>query len=203
MGIESVRSWVRQADLDDGQAPGVSSVESQRVKELEQENRELKRANEILKPAAGFFGAELNANTRSRGLHRHLPWRVRGRAHLHRSAISRRAGGPEHLLREQKPARPVHEPNATRRWVQSWWRCGRTTTGSTGARKLWKTARRAGHDVGRDQCARLMAVAGIEEIRRAASGCTRVGQTPVRRGIPIWSAGTSPQPHPTSCGRPI
>src|SRR5262249_1298589 len=48
-GTESVRSWVRQADIDDGYAPGVSTAESQRVKDLEQEVRELKRANEILK----------------------------------------------------------------------------------------------------------------------------------------------------------
>ncbi|KLO39472.1 transposase [Mycobacterium nebraskense] len=47
-GVESVRSWVRQADIDDGYAPGVSTAESQRVKELEQEIRELKRANVIL-----------------------------------------------------------------------------------------------------------------------------------------------------------
>jgi transposase-like protein len=59
-GIESVRSWVRQADIDDGHAPGVSTSESQRVKDLEQEIRELKRANEILKRAASFFGAELD-----------------------------------------------------------------------------------------------------------------------------------------------
>src|SRR3981189_3693641 len=58
-GIESVRSWVRQADIDDGYAPGVSTAESARVKELEQEIRELKRANEILKRAASFFGAGL------------------------------------------------------------------------------------------------------------------------------------------------
>lgn len=59
-GVESVRSWVRQADIDDGYAPGVSTVEARRIKELEQENRELKRANEILKRAASFFGAELD-----------------------------------------------------------------------------------------------------------------------------------------------
>ena len=59
-GTESVRLWVRQADIDDGYAPGVSTVESQRVRDLEQEVRELKRANEILKRAASFFGAELD-----------------------------------------------------------------------------------------------------------------------------------------------
>ncbi len=59
-GVESVRSWVRQADIDDGYAPGVSTAESARIKDLEQEVRELKRANEILKRAASFFGAELD-----------------------------------------------------------------------------------------------------------------------------------------------
>ena len=59
-GVESVRSWVRQADIDDGYSPGVSSAESRRVKDLEQEVRELTRANEILKRAASFFGAELD-----------------------------------------------------------------------------------------------------------------------------------------------
>lgn len=59
-GPESVRSWVRQADIDEGHAPGVSTAEADRVKDLEQEVRELKRANEILKRAASFFGAELD-----------------------------------------------------------------------------------------------------------------------------------------------
>jgi transposase len=58
--IESVRSWVRQADVDDGHAPGVSTSGSARVEDLEQEIRELKRVNEILKRPASFFGAELD-----------------------------------------------------------------------------------------------------------------------------------------------
>lgn len=57
-GTESVRSWVRQADIDEGHAAGVSTSETAKMKALEQENRELKRANEILKRAASFFGAE-------------------------------------------------------------------------------------------------------------------------------------------------
>lgn len=59
-GVESVRSWVRQADIDDGHVAGVSTAEAARIKALEQENRELRRANEILKRAAHFFGAELD-----------------------------------------------------------------------------------------------------------------------------------------------
>ena len=59
-GTESVRLWVRQADIDEGHVPGVTTAESARMRELEQENRELRRANEILKRAASFFGAELD-----------------------------------------------------------------------------------------------------------------------------------------------
>jgi transposase-like protein len=59
-GVESVRLWVCQADIDEGQVPGVSTSDGARMKALEQENRELRRANEILKRAASFFGAELD-----------------------------------------------------------------------------------------------------------------------------------------------
>ena len=63
-GVESVRSWVKQADIDDGARPGVTTIESEKVKELEQEVRELRRANEILRRAATFFGAELDRQQR-------------------------------------------------------------------------------------------------------------------------------------------
>lgn len=59
-GVESVRSWVNRADVDEGLQPGTSSRDQARIRELEQENRELRRANEILKRAASFFGAELD-----------------------------------------------------------------------------------------------------------------------------------------------
>lgn len=60
IGSESLRHWVRQAQVDGGTRPGVSTDEAQRIKELERENRELRRANEILKSAASFFAAELD-----------------------------------------------------------------------------------------------------------------------------------------------
>src|SRR3954469_14320808 len=63
-GIESVRTWVKQADVDDGVRPGVTTGESARVRDLEQDVRELRRANEILKRAAVFFGAELDRQQR-------------------------------------------------------------------------------------------------------------------------------------------
>ena len=53
---ESLRRWVHQAERDGGRRPGVTSTERERLKELERENRELKRANEILRKASAYFG---------------------------------------------------------------------------------------------------------------------------------------------------
>ncbi len=60
IGPESLRNWVRQAEVDGGTRAGLTSEERERIKLLERENRELRRANEILKSAAVFFGAELD-----------------------------------------------------------------------------------------------------------------------------------------------
>ena len=59
--VEVLRRWVRQAERDRGERPGLTTDERQRLKQLERENCELKRANEILKKAAAFFAqAELD-----------------------------------------------------------------------------------------------------------------------------------------------
>ncbi len=58
---ETLRSWVRQHERDTGQREGATSADIQRIKELERENRELRKANEILKLASAFFAqAELD-----------------------------------------------------------------------------------------------------------------------------------------------
>ena len=58
---ETLRTWVRQSECDQGTRPGQSTSELDRLKSLERENRELKRANEILRKAAAFFAqAELD-----------------------------------------------------------------------------------------------------------------------------------------------
>ena len=57
IGAESLRSWVKQAEVDEGRRSGVTTEERRRVAELEKENRELRRANEILKSASAFFAA--------------------------------------------------------------------------------------------------------------------------------------------------
>lgn len=60
MAPETLRKWVRRAEIDGGLRPGITTDERERLKALERENRELRRANEILKSAAAFFGAELD-----------------------------------------------------------------------------------------------------------------------------------------------
>jgi transposase len=52
MGVETLRKWVRRAEVDAGERPGLTSDERVRLRALERENRELRRANEILKAAS-------------------------------------------------------------------------------------------------------------------------------------------------------
>ncbi len=63
---ETLRRWVRQAERDSGQRDGLTTAEQQRLKELEREARELRKANEILKLASAFFAqAELDRRLKS------------------------------------------------------------------------------------------------------------------------------------------
>jgi transposase len=64
VGSESLRGWVAQAEVDAGRRPGLSSEDASRIAELERENRELRRANAILRSAASFFAAEMCATRR-------------------------------------------------------------------------------------------------------------------------------------------
>jgi len=60
MTPQTLCSWVRQVERDDGRRPGLTSEERRRLRELEREVKELRRANEILKSASSFFAAELD-----------------------------------------------------------------------------------------------------------------------------------------------
>ena len=62
---DTLRGWCKQAEIDAGERPGTSSSDAARIKQLEAENRELKRANEILLAASSFFARELDPR---------LPW---------------------------------------------------------------------------------------------------------------------------------
>jgi transposase len=63
---ETLRQWVRRAERDSGRRPGLTTSERERFKDLERENRELKRANEILRKASAYFAqAELDRRPKS------------------------------------------------------------------------------------------------------------------------------------------
>ena len=61
---EALRTWVKQAEVDAGTVPGTTTSDAARIAELERENRELRRANAILKSASAFFAAELDRPAR-------------------------------------------------------------------------------------------------------------------------------------------
>ncbi|WP_282838267.1 IS3 family transposase, partial [Microbacterium flavum] len=167
-GVESVRMWVKQADIDDGHVAGVSTAEAQRVRELEQEVRELRRANEILKRAAKFLrgGArpptpevvafiDVNKNDVVEG----RPLGVEPICSLLQVAPS-----TYYAAKDRAPsARAVSDAVLISELVTLW----NANYCVYGVRKLWKTARRAGIDIGRDQTGRLMRAAGIEGATRS------------------------------------
>jgi len=138
---EVVRFWVRQADLDDGNAPGVSTAESKRIYDLDQEIRRFKRANEILKRAAVASGGVrppakevvgfIDAN--------------RGDFGDGAICMGRALGEPEHVQREQD-SKPVGAARACRTpsWKPASRQLGEDNNRVYVARKLWKAARRAG-----------------------------------------------------------
>jgi transposase len=61
---QTLQSWVRQAEIDGGVRPGTNTSDAERIRELERENRELRRANDILKAASAFFARELDPQPR-------------------------------------------------------------------------------------------------------------------------------------------
>ena len=65
IGVESLRGWVRQAEIDEGRKPGTSTADAQRIVELEREDRELRRANDILKAASILFATELDGRPKN------------------------------------------------------------------------------------------------------------------------------------------
>jgi len=62
---DTLRGWLRRAQIDSGDRPGTTTTDAARIRELERENKELKRANEILLAASSFFARELDPR---------LPW---------------------------------------------------------------------------------------------------------------------------------
>jgi transposase len=96
---ETLRSWVRQPERVGGRRPGLTTDERARFKQLERENVELRRANEILRLASAYFAkADSTAEPSDGRVHRRAPGNVRGRADLHGPADR-----PVAVLRAQSP----------------------------------------------------------------------------------------------------
>ena len=118
---------------------------------------------------------------------------ARGRAHLHGVA-----GGSEHVLRGEGPplsARAWRDAELVPRLVELW----QANYEVYGSRKLWKAARRAGIDIGRDQTRRLMGQAGIQGAPQGSGSGPR-GVTATAGGTRIWPSGSSSPTLRTGCG---
>src|SRR5215207_11293947 len=134
IGTESLRGWVNQAEIDAGARPGTSTADAQRIAELERENRELRRANDILKAASVFFATELDGRPKkwspsSTPTGRGSPVGCDGGSS--RSARFWRSPPPPTTRPRPGRCRPGRSP--TRCSCRCCWRCGSATTRSTGA----------------------------------------------------------------------
>ena len=180
-GTESVRSWVRQADIDEGHVPGVSTDDAARMKALEQENRELKagqrdpeEGRQFLRggarPPAQEVAAFIDANRDDVVAGRRLGVELI-------CSVLQVAPSSYYEIKNRPPSARAQRDEVMGPVVRQLWEDNYRVYG---ARKIWKAARRAGHDVGRDQVARLMRAAGIEGVRRTK----RVRTTKPDPGMP-------------------
>ena len=101
---DTLRGWCKQAEIDAGRRPGVSTSEAARIRDLERDVRELRRANEILLAASSFFARGSTRGCRGSGVHRCPSGTVRGRADLHRARRAWLRDRPVHLLRGEDPS---------------------------------------------------------------------------------------------------
>jgi transposase len=193
---EALRNWVRQAEVDAGQRPGVPTAEQQRIPELEREVRELRRANEILKAASAFF----------RGRARPSPDEVTRMIDAHRERF-----GVEPICRvlevptstdyahtQDQPAARTRRDAQLKAEIERIWK---EHFEVSGAGKLWRPLQREGIGVARCPWSGCWASLAC----RVWCVASRSGpRWLIRRpsGPPTWSAATSPPSGPTSSGSP-
>lgn len=171
IGVESLRNWVNQAAIDSGRRPGTTSADAQRIAELERENCELRRANDIVKAASVFFATELDGRPKNQkevvafiDAHRSnvsggLRWGVEPICHTLEIAPTTYWSAKTRPPCERARRDADLGPQLEALWEKNYSVYGR--------RKLAQAARRAGLDVGRDQVARLRRQHGIRGASRA------------------------------------
>ncbi|MER6987333.1 IS3 family transposase [Micrococcus luteus] len=180
---ETLRGWVKQAEIDAGQAPGVTTAEAQRIKALEAEVRELRRANEILKTASAFFAgggarpqaevAEVPTAMLVEYIDEHRDrFGVEPICQVLRDADVQIAPSTYYAAKARPPsARAVRDAELTKdiRVVH------KANLGVYGARKIHAALNREGVEVARCTVERLMRAAGIQGIRRDKTRKTTFG----------------------------
>ncbi|MBW9267982.1 MAG: IS3 family transposase [Candidatus Thiodiazotropha sp. (ex. Lucinisca nassula)] len=169
---ETLRKWVKQADIDQGMRAGLSSSDRQRLKELERENRELKQANEILRKASAFFGpggarppteemiAFIDAHKDQHGIEpmcKQLPMAV--------------STYYEHKDRESDPDKASNRSIRDRHLKPEIQRVWDENLQVYGVRKVWRQLKREGFDIARCTVERLMKQLGIQGISRGGAKC--------------------------------
>ena len=201
-GVESVRSWVKQADVDDGVRPGMTTSEARRLKELEQENRELRRASENFAARGDFLrgGARPPAAQVVVFIDANKDAVVDGRR-LGVEPICevlQVASSTYYAARDRAPLlRARRDTELVGRLVGLWTENYKVY----GSRKLWKAARRAGIDIGRDQTARLMRQAGIQgALRSKRVRTTRRDHGAGRHPDLVKRCFRASEPNPTANG---
>ncbi len=202
VNVDTLRGWCKQADIDAGRTPGTTTSDASRIKELEQENRELKRANEILLAALSFFAGARPATAVvvafidghrnrfgvepiCRVLTVHGCKIAPSTYYAARSrSLSARARRDAELLGQ---IRRVHGDRELGRGLR--------------ARKVWHQLRREGIEVARCTVGRLMRADGLRGVTRATRRRVITTQPdPAAVRPPDWCSGSSPPTGRTSSG---
>ena len=207
VGTESLRLWVKQAEIDAGRHPGTTSADHDELVELRKEVKELRRANDILQSAATSFGAEWSSTADRRSSGARPPTKgVVAFIDAHRDCETRGYRWGVEPICEQLQVAPSTYYDAKSRPLSA--RAVRDAVllpillaiwehnySVYGRRKLTKAAQRDGMDIGRDQVARLMAVLGIEGATRAKKRfTTKADPAAVRAPDPMRRHFTASRP---------
>ena len=156
IGPESLRLWVRQAEIDRGTRAGLTSEERERIKTLERENRELRRANEILKSAARFLRG--GARPPLAAMARYID-KQRGSYGIEPICRTLQVAPSSYYAAKVRPpsARTVRDAELSTENI----RIHAEHFSVYGVRKAWRVLRREGIPIGRDHVGRLMRVLGL------------------------------------------
>jgi len=161
MTPETLRKWVRRAETDQGLRPGLTSTERERMKQLERENRELRRTNEILKAAAVFLRGGARPPTEE--MTAFIDERRDAYGVEPICALLPIAPSTYYAAKNRPPsARALRDEEIIEK-IRSAWKASR---GRYGARKVWRQLRRQGESVARCTVERLMRAEGLAGVVR-------------------------------------